>query len=163
RNGVAMHEGLLELLASPTAPDTWILVADDPCLPEIAAALRQYRKRTVLWAVDTPELDVELKAAVGHFGPLQWVLGLRSPRVAVLIDYENVARSLSKQGFSVDPATLARGLAEQAKSSGQVVDSRAYADWDQFLEVREPDGRIVRRSAQRAFREANIETYYVLP
>ena len=98
-----------------------------------------------------------------HFVPLQWVLDLRAHRVAVLIDYENVARSLNKQGYSVDPATLARGLAEQAKSFGQVVDSRAYADWDQFLEVREPDGRIVRRSAQRAFREANIETFYVLP
>jgi len=88
---------------------------------------------------------------------------VRAHQVAVLIDYENVARSLSKQGYSVDPATLARGLAEQAKSSGQVMDSRAYADWDQFLEMREPDGRIVRRSAQRAFREANIETFYVLP
>jgi uncharacterized LabA/DUF88 family protein len=163
RNGAAMREGLLELLTSPAAPDTWILVSDDPCLPEIAATLRRYRKRAVLWAVDTPELSVELKAAVDHYVPLQWVLDLRSHRVAVLIDYENVARSLSKQGYSVDPATLARGLAEQAKSSGQVVDSRAYADWDQFLEVREPDGRIVRRSAQRAFREANIDTYYILP
>jgi uncharacterized LabA/DUF88 family protein len=163
RSGTAMQEGLLELLSSPAAPDTWILVADDPCLPEIAAALRQARKRAVLWAVDTPELGIDLKAAVDHFVPLQWVLDLRAHRVAVLIDYENVARSLSKQSYSVDPATLARGLAEQAKSFGQVVDSRAYADWDQFLEVREPDGRIVRRSAQRAFREANIETFYVLP
>jgi len=51
---------------------------------------------------------------------------------------------------TVGPATLARGLAEQAKSFGQGVDSRAYADWDQVLEVREADGRIVRRSAQRA-------------
>jgi uncharacterized LabA/DUF88 family protein len=163
RSGPAIRDGVLELLDSPLSPDTWILVMDDPCLPEIAEVLRQRRKRTVLWAVDTPELPVELKAAVDHFVPLQWVLDLRAHRVAVMIDYENVARSLNKQGFSVDPATLARGLAEQAKSSGQVVDSRAYADWDQFLEVREPDGRIVRRSAQRAFREANIETFYVLP
>jgi uncharacterized LabA/DUF88 family protein len=163
RNGTAMRDGLLELLSSPASPDTWILVTDDPCLMEIAEALREERKRAVLWAVDTPELDVDLKAAVDHFVPLQWVLDLRAHRLAVLIDYENVARSLSKQGYSVDPATLARGLAEQAKSYGQVIDSRAYADWDQFLEVREPDGRIVRRSAQRAFREANIETSYVLP
>jgi len=163
RNGPAMLAEMLELAASPTAPDTWILVSDDPCLLEIAQALRQARKRAVLWAIDTPSLDVDLKACVDHFVPLQWVLDLRAHRVAVLIDYENVARSLSKQGYSVDPATLARGLAEQAKSFGQVVDSRAYADWDQFLEMREPDGRIVRRSAQRAFREANIDTFYVLP
>src|SRR5205823_7461735 len=88
---------------------------------------------------------------------------LRANRVAVLIADEIAARSLNNKAYAVDPATLARGLAEQAKSFGQVVDSRAYADWDQFLEVREPDGRIVRRSAQRAFREANIETFYVLP
>ena len=163
RGGEALRDGILELLGSPAAPDTWILVSDDPYLPEISAALRQQRKRTVLWAIDTPELGVDLKGAADHFVPLQWVLDLRAHRVAVLIDYENVARSLNKQGYSVDPATLARGLAEQAKSFGQVVDSRAYADWDQFLEVREPDGRIVRRSAQRAFREANIETFYVLP
>ena len=55
-----------------------ILVADDPCLMEIAAALRQRRKRAVLWAVDTPELDIDLKAAVDHFVPLQWVLDLRA-------------------------------------------------------------------------------------
>jgi hypothetical protein len=163
RGGTAMRDGVLDLLESPTAPDTWILVTDDPSLPEIAAALRARRKRAVLWAIDTPELGVEQKGAVDHFVPLQWVLDLRAHRVAVMIDYENIARSLNKQGYSVDPATLARGLAEQAKSFGQVVDSRAYADWDQFLEVREPDGRIVRRSAQRAFREANIETFYVLP
>src|SRR5947209_2566812 len=163
RSGLAIRDGILELLDSPSSPDTWILVTDDPCLPEIAEALRQRRKRTVLWAVDTPELPVELKAAADHFVPLQWVLDLRAHRVAVMIDYENVARSLNKQGFSVDPATLARGLAEQAKSTGQVVDSRAYADWDQFLEVREADGRIVRRSDQRAFRAANMETFYVLP
>ena len=46
----------LILLASPASPDTWILVADDPCLLEIAAALRQKQKRAVLWAVDTAEL-----------------------------------------------------------------------------------------------------------
>ncbi|HLB76925.1 MAG TPA: hypothetical protein VJO72_07815, partial [Candidatus Dormibacteraeota bacterium] len=96
RGGTALRDGILELLGSPAAPDTWILVSDDPCLPEIAAVLRQQRKRTVLWAIDTPELGVEVKAAVDHFVPLQWVLDLRAHRVAVLIDYENVARSLNK-------------------------------------------------------------------
>ena len=41
RNGPAMLAEMLELVTSPSAPDTWILVSDDPHLREIAAALRQ--------------------------------------------------------------------------------------------------------------------------
>jgi uncharacterized LabA/DUF88 family protein len=150
-------------LDSPWAPESWIFVADDPMLAELMEALHRRRKRAVLWAVDTPTVPLAAKTAVDHFVPLQWVLDLRPHTVGLLVDYENIARSLTKQGYFVDPATLARGLAERARSLGQVLEARAYADWDQFLEMREPDGRVVRRGAQRAFREANIDTFYVLP
>jgi hypothetical protein len=153
----------LAQIDSPWAPDTWILATEAKVLPRLAAALHARRKRAVLWAVDTVAVSRELKTVVDHFVPLQWVLDLRPHTVGLLVDYENVARSLMKQGYTVDPATLARGLAERARSFGQVIEARAYADWDQFLEMREPDGRVVRRGAQRAFREANIETFYVLP
>jgi uncharacterized LabA/DUF88 family protein len=156
-------EEALAVVESPGAPDTWIFVTHAEALPRLAAILHERGKRAVLWAVDTPELPCEVKTAVDHYVPLQWVLDLRPHTVGLLVDYENVARSLTKQGYFVDPATLARGLAERARSFGQVIEARAYADWDQFLEMREPDGRVVRRGAQRAFREANIDTFYVLP
>ncbi len=155
---------LQQLLESPDAPPTWILVSHHSAIPHLAAAARRRGVRTVLWAADSGDLvPTELRTAVDHFVPLQTVLDLRPQTVALFIDYENVARSLQKQGFTVDPSTLARGMIERARSFGRVGAARAYADWDQFLEHREPDGRMVRRGAQRAFREAGIDTVYVLP
>jgi hypothetical protein len=153
-------QGLLE---APHAPHTWVLVANHPVVVHLAAEARRRGIRTFLWAADTEAVSTELRCAVDHFVPLQTVLDLRAQTVALYIDYENVARSLSKQGFVIDPSTLARGLIERAHSFGRVGEARAYADWDQFLEHREADGRIVRRGAQRAFREAGIDTVYVLP
>src|SRR5205823_13539591 len=142
---------------------TWLLVANHPVMTPLAGEARRRGIRTSLWAADTEAVSPELRCAVDHFVPLQSVLDLRAQTVALYIDYENVARSLAKQGFVIDPSTLARGLIERARSFGRVGEARAYADWDQFLEHREADGRIVRRGAQRAFREAGIDTFYVLP
>jgi uncharacterized LabA/DUF88 family protein len=158
-----IHADVLRHLSAPWAPDTWIFVSDNASVGILAEAIHQARRRAVLWAVDTPELSLAMKTLVDHYVPLQWVLDLRPHTVGLFVDYENVARSLAKQAYFVDPATLARGLGERARAVGQIIDARAYADWDQFLEVREPDGRVVRRGAQRAFREANIDTVYVLP
>jgi uncharacterized LabA/DUF88 family protein len=161
--GDCFREDLEELLESPEPPRTWILVSHHPGIPALAEAARRRGVRVVLWAAEGEPGRPEARQAVDHYVPLQSVLDLRAHNVALYIDYENIARSLVKNGFHVDPATLARGLIERARSFGRVAEARAYADWDQFLEHREPDGRIVRRGAQRAFREAGIDTVYVLP
>src|SRR5262249_39839916 len=153
---------LRELLESPIRPQVCILVAEHPEIAALAVSARQHGARTVLWAADAAEGGSELRGTRGPFLPLQGVLDLRPHSVALFVDYENVARSLAKQGFNIDPATLARGFIERARSFGRVAEARAYADWDQFLEHREADGRIIRRGAQRAFREAGIDTIYVL-
>src|SRR5205807_7526098 len=125
-SGDELYSDVLRHLSAPWAPDSWIFVSDHASIGVLAEAIHQQRKRAVLWGVDTPALPLTMKTLVDHFVPLQWVLDLRPHTVGLFVDYENVARSLAKQGYFVDPATLARGLAERARAMGQVLDARAY-------------------------------------
>ena len=83
----------------------------------------------MLWAADAEEVAGELRATVDHFVPLQAVLDLRPHTVALFVDYENVARSLAKQGcnivvaggFGSGKTTFANVLLCSISGTGRVV------------------------------------------
>src|SRR5690606_39715418 len=65
------------------------------------------------------------------FQPLESLLGIQTKNVAVYIDFENIAISLTEQGYTVNLDHLIERFVVQAKAHGQVVKMAAYAPWGQ--------------------------------
>ena len=65
------------------------------------------------------------------FQPLESLLGIQTKYVAVYIDFENIAISLTEQGYTVNLDHLIERFLSQAKAHGQVVKMAAYAPWGQ--------------------------------
>jgi uncharacterized LabA/DUF88 family protein len=100
------------------------------------------------------------------FQDLRELLGIETRNVALYIDFENIAISLSQQGFLVNLDRVIAAFVQQAKAHGHVVKMSAYAPWGSrgaLPPLLDGSGQDITSEAQARLAYANIDPVFNLP
>lgn len=144
-----------------------ILVTVGSDLIELANRVRMTRSSRVrLWGLDNTLSDDHLNELGAIFQDLRELLGIESRNVALYIDFENIAISLSQQSFMVNLDRLISAFVRQAQAHGHVIRMAAYAPWGNrgaLPPLVDSAGNDVTSEAQSRLAYANIDPVYHLP
>lgn len=144
-----------------------ILVTVGSELIELANRVRMTRSSRVrLWSLDNTLSDDHLNELGAIFQDLRELLGIESRNVALYIDFENIAISLSQQSFMVNLDRLISAFVRQAQAHGHVIRMAAYAPWGNrgaLPPLVDSAGNDVTSEAQSRLAYANIDPVYHLP
>ncbi len=169
---VPAHDQLVDALqmhyfAFDSEPVTeLILVTVGNELMQLSRRVKMTRSaRTRLWGLDNvlTEDDLDDGAIFQDLGEL---LGIESRNVALYIDFENIAISLSQQSFLVNLDRLIAAFVRQARAHGNVTKMAAYAPWGNrgaLPPLIDTAGNDVTAEAQSRLAFANIDPVYHLP
>lgn len=169
---VAESESLVDALQAQYFPadgelvTELILVTIGSELIDLANRVRMTRSARVrLWGLDNTLTDDELDLGA-IFQDLRELLGIESRNVALYIDFENIAISLSQQSFMVNLDRLIAAFVRQAQAHGHVIRMAAYAPWGNrgaLPPLVDTAGNDITSEAQSRLAYANIDPVYHLP
>jgi hypothetical protein len=145
-----LDHGVLAHSAEPRVT----FVTPDATLERLAERIAQHCQVRV-WGSST-SAPQNLRKPDYSFQSLEDLLpDLRSRRVAVLIDWENISIGLAQAGWAVNPERIAEAFKARAGRYGRLQAIYAYADWSALAKSQGLD-------IQRHLEMAGITTGYVL-
>jgi hypothetical protein len=144
-----------------------ILVTVDGALMPLIKRVKMARfARVRVWGLENPLTEEDEEELGAIFQDLRELLGIQSRNVALYIDFENIAISLTQAQFLVNLDRLIAAFVRQAKAHGHVIKMAAYAPWGNrgaLPALLDGNGQDITSEAQARLAYANIDPVYHLP
>ena|GEM_PF-252445 len=144
-----------------------ILVTVDGSLMPLIDRVRMSRfARVRIWGLENPLTRRDEEELGAIFQDLRELLGIQSRNVALYIDFENIAISLTQAQFLVNLDRLIAAFVRQAQAHGHVTKMAAYAPWGNrgaLPALLDGNGQDITSEAQARLAYANVDPVYHLP
>lgn len=143
-----------------------LVTIDGSLLPLIDRVKMSRFARVRVWGLDNPLTRHDEEEMGAIFQDLRELLGIQSRNVALYIDFENIAISLTQAQFLVNLDRLIAAFVRQAQAHGHVTKMAAYAPWGNrgaLPALLDGNGQDITSEAQARLAYANIDPVYHLP